>query len=96
MLLLFPPCFHKEKRFSPFKTERQFHTSSNLTRHLQKDVFSIGVAAIMYNTHMCNEMKKCTHSREIAECGDTVVPYYKGFLLKEGIRSLWEQILSFK
>ena len=41
-------------------------------------------------------MKKCTHSREIVKCGDSVVPYYKGLLLKQSIRSLWEQIFSFK
>ena len=39
---------------------------------------------------------KKKHSREVTQCGKSNLSYHKELRLKERIRSLWEQVLSFK
>ena len=41
-------------------------------------------------------LEKYYHSREVTLCDKSDFPYYKELFIKERIRSLWEQILSFK
>ena len=52
-----------------------------------------GVAPIMQVTHVHNK-NKYIQGRSL--CDKSVFPYHKRLLIKERIRSLWEQILSFK
>ena len=49
----------------------------------------IGVAPITQSTHVCNK-----HSNTQGSSSD--FPYLKGLLLKERIRSLWEQMKRFR
>ena len=53
----------------------------------------IDVAPIMQVTHVCN---KIVTLKDVTLCDKSVFPYNNALLLKERIRSLWEQILSFK
>ena len=54
----------------------------------------VGVAPITQYTHVRNIDSNT--QRELTLCGKTDFQYLKELLLKERIRSLWEQIISFK
>ena len=58
-------------------------------------IYIIGVALITQYTHVHNKNSN-THSKDLTLCGESDFPYHKELLLKERIRPLWEQILSFK
>ena len=51
-----------------------------------------------YHSHLRSSQYTVTHERNkrgVTLCGKSKFPYYKELLIKERIRSLWEQILSF-